>query len=181
MLVGPPADAAHGLNHAATEETDDIDQMRALAVDDAAAFGGIQFRCKTRALQPIVVVHGADLHDAAQPAAANHIPHGADRCTVNLRVALEIFDAVGLAGPQHAVAFGQRHRHRLFTNDVLAVTRRGDDMLGMKCVGRRDPDCVDPIGAAHLLDAGEGRATVLGGKALTHVRADVGATGQNVR
>ena len=175
-----PGDAAHALDHAATDETHDIHQMRPLAVDQPAALGGVELGRQARALQPIVGIKRADLDDLADPPARNHLADRLDGRLVDLRMALQELDPVLARRRDHAVAFPQSHRHGLFADDMLAVAGGADRVLCMQGIGGRYPDRVDVVLGAKLRHAGEDGTMIYVGEGRPGLGTVVRAPGQNI-
>ncbi len=89
-------------------------------------------------------------------------------------MALDELDFVALNRSDHPVRFIQSYRHWLFDDDMLAVLCGKNRMLGVKCVGSGNPDCIDLPAFTHLLYAGEGLGLVSSLKFLKRFLADVG-------
>ena len=154
--------------------------MRPLAVDQPAAQIGVEFGRQARALQPVVGIKRADLDHPADAPARHHLAHGLDGRLVDLRMALEELDPVLGGGGDHAVALPQIHRHGLFTDDVLAVARGADRVLGVQGVGGRYPNRVDVVPGAQFRHRSEDRAIVCFGEDRPGLGAVVGAPGEDV-
>ena len=56
----------------------------------------------------------------------------------------------------HDVAFLKRQRHRLFTDNMFALSGCADDVPGMAFVRSRNPDRVDRMAGAEFFDLVEG-------------------------
>ena len=148
MPIGPPGHAADAPNPSAADEADDVDHVGSLAVDQPPTLAGHKLRCEPRALQPVIEVEGVDLDQPPEPAARYHLADRLDRRLIDLGMTLQELDAVRLRGRDHAVAFPQRHGHRLFADDMLAVPGGADRVLRVFGVRRCDPNRVDVMAPA---------------------------------
>src|SRR5581483_8821295 len=173
ILVVAPSDGPHALHHAAADVADDVDHMRALAKDDAAADAGIDLGGEARALQPVVGVPAVDLDDFAEPAAGHNLPDFLDGGPINFRVALYQLDAVRVGRLDHAIDFFQCHCRGLLHDDMNAALRRGNRVLRVADIGRRDPNSVDLAAVIHGFDAVESLAGILLLEFLDRIRPRV--------
>jgi hypothetical protein len=93
-------------------------------------------------------------------------------------VAADKADVVALGRLDHLLALFHRHCHWLGGDDVLAMVRGRDCVLGVERGRRYDVDCVDIGALAHLLYGGIALDVVIGGESLHRVLAYIGCCRQ---
>src|SRR6185369_8975655 len=125
-LAGDGADAPY---HAAAEEAYRVDLVRPLAVNYAPTCFQVQFLRHARAQHPIGEHPGVERAQRTELAGLDRAPHRADRGVEALRVAAKELHFIFLDGRHHLLALFDGERHRLLDDGVLAVVRRGDDVL----------------------------------------------------
>jgi hypothetical protein len=128
---------------AAAEQPRDVDLVRHLVEEDAAALRRVEFLGAARPVEIVRVVPRRDHAETAQFARRDCRAHGADRRIECVGVAGHEVHAGLLHRGDDRVAVGERQRHRLFQDDVLAGGGGETRMFGMKLVRRRDVDRID--------------------------------------
>ena len=100
---------------------DDVDLVRHLVEQNAAALRGVEFFGPARAVEEIGVVHGGDHAERGRVRRSRSMrAHLAHRRIERVGVADDQMHVGALDRRDDGVAVGERQRHRLFENDVLA-------------------------------------------------------------
>ena len=144
---------AHAHRATAGEEAHDVDLVRGLAEHDAAALLGAQLLGPARAIEEIRVVERLDHAHAAEIAAPDQLARGEVGRVEAVAVPDDQVHAGRGASRDHVVALGQRQRHRLLDQHVLAHCRGELRMRGMEAVGTGDVDRLHGGIGDQLLDA----------------------------
>ena len=104
----------HGLHQAAAEQTQDVDLVRRLAVDDAATDCGVKLFGPARAVQKIGEVQRRQHAHRAKPPALDHCERAQHRQIEAVAVPDHHLHAGGCHRIHHAGALRQRDGQRLF-------------------------------------------------------------------
>ena len=127
--------------HKATgEQAHDIDLVRGLAVDDAAASARVQLFGAARAVEKIGVIERRNHSYAAVRAAADQFAGAQNRQVKTVAVAHNQEHTRSLCGIDHAGAVVQCERHGFFNQNMFAVSGSDAGVIGMELVGRGDVD-----------------------------------------
>ena len=137
---------------AARQQAHDVDLVRTLAQQDATA-ARVELLRAAQPIEEIGVVLRVDHPDRAKRAARDELAGARNGAIEAVAVADDHADAGARHGIDHRLAFVERHRHRLFHQNVLATRRGCGDMSRMELVGRGDVDDVDVRIGAQRLDA----------------------------
>ena len=159
----------HGLDAAAAEQAHDVDLMRRLAEQRAAALSRVELFRPARAVDEIRVVQRRDHAHAAELAAVDQFAAMQDRRVERMTVADDEMHVGRARRRDHLGGFGDRERDRLLDQNVLAGFRGQFHMRGVHLVRRRHIDHFDiRIGAQsfHVL-VGPG-AEILGKPRARH-------------
>ena len=112
-------------------------------------FDGVELLRPARPIEIVGVVEAVDHAEPAQLAARDHAAHRPHRRIERMGVADDELHLVALHRGDDGVAVGERQRHRLFQDDVLAVLGRHDGVRRVELVRRRDVDRPRPPGRRH--------------------------------
>ena len=129
-------------------------------------FDGVELLRPARTIEIVGVVEAVDHAELAQLAARDHAAHRAHRRIERMGVADDELHLVALHRRDDGVAVGERQRHRLFQDDVLAVLGRHDGVRRVELVRRRDVDHLDRRVGAQLLHVGVGAGVEVAGEGL---------------
>ena len=147
-----PVSARTPVAPTAGEQPDDVDLVRRLVPDHAAASRRVQLFGPARPIQEIGVVERMDHPHGAEGVRVDQCPRAGDRCVEAVAVADDELHAGRRRRVDHPRAVGERQRHRLFDEHVLAVPCRRDRVRRMHLVRRRDVDDVHRRVGAQRLD-----------------------------
>ena len=111
----------HAFDHAAREQPRGVDLVRHLVEQDAAALRGVELLGAARAIEKVRVVEAVDQPELAELAAGDDVAHQPHVRIEGVGVADDEVHLVPLDRRDDRVAIGERQRHRLFQDDVLAV------------------------------------------------------------
>src|SRR5262249_22831496 len=106
------------------------------------------------------------------------LPHLAHHCAGTTGTATEELHPVPVCSLDHPVCLGHADSHGLFDNDVLATLGGQNDVGGVECVGRGDPDDIDVWVIAQRLNGRVGLGVVLLPERLQRSRVDIGSSDQ---
>ena len=117
-----PALRAHAAHEAAAEQAHDVDLVRALAEHDAAALPRVELLGTARAIEEVGEIERGD-HAHAAVASPLSISARARRIGASKLWLWPTTRCVpgGARGVDHRLALGERERHRLFDEHVLAA------------------------------------------------------------
>src|SRR5262249_28747564 len=143
--VGATAQAAH---HAAGDRSDEIEVVRSLAPQDAAAEFGHQLFGGTWAVEPIVETPAVDHAEPAEFAGARHLAQAQHaRLEAMFDVDAQQY-AVALRGGDHLLGSRDVDRHRLLDEHVLLVLQSHARVFGVEPVRRRNVNEIDTTARA---------------------------------
>ncbi len=121
-----------------------VDLMRHLVEQDAAALRGVELLRPARAIEIVGVVEAVNEPEPAKLAARDDVAHQPHRRIEGVGVADDQMHLVPLDRRDDGVAIGERQRHRLFQDDVLAVLGGKDGVRRVELVRRGDIDHLRP-------------------------------------
>src|SRR5512146_190781 len=173
--AGRSAQAAHP---PAAQETDDVDLVRRLVEDHAAALGGNELLGAARAIEEIREVERSDHPHRADLAARDDRAGAANGLIEAVAVADDQPDAGAARRLDHLSAISEAQRHRLLDKHVLAGLGRELCMLRVKLVWRGDVNRLDRVVAAKLVDALISWRREFGAEAGTRLGAGIGRAGE---
>ena len=165
---------AHAAGEPAGEVPRGVDLVRHLVEQDAAAPFGVELFRPARAIEEVGVVEAVNETEPAEVAAPDDLMHQPHRRIEGVGVADHEMHLVALHRRDDGVAVGQRQRHRLFQDDVLAVLGRKRRVRRMKLVRGGDVDDVD-LGIGHQLsDVGIGPGVEVAGEGFARPGIGIG-------
>jgi hypothetical protein len=168
-----PRQRTDGSGPAAGQQPNDVDLMRALAQDHAAAQRGVELLGPAQAIQKVGVILRGDHPDGADGTALDDLARAEYRTIEAVAVPDDEPRARALNGVDHRAGFRQRYRHRLLDQRVLAGSCRGFDVRRMVLVRRGHVDDVDGRVGADRFDASVDASVEIGGEACRRVGARV--------
>ena len=142
--------AANAPHHAAAYRADDVELVRPLPPEDAAAGPRRQLFSRARTVQPVLVAPVVHHPQLAELARAHHL---ADAQHARFEAVLHVHaqqHPLPLRRLRKRCALFHVYRHRLLDEHVLAVRHREFAVLGVQHGRRRDVDEVDARVLAHL-------------------------------
>jgi hypothetical protein len=145
-----------------------------LVEQDAAALRRVELLRPARPVQIIGVVEAEDHAELAEVAAHDHVAHQPHRGIESMGVADHELDLMPLSRRDDGVAIGQRQRHRLFQDDVLAMLGGEDGVRRVELVRRGDIDHLNRGIGAELFHIGIGLRVVIAGEGLARLRMRIG-------
>jgi hypothetical protein len=149
--------------------------MRHLVEQDAATLRSVEFLRSPRAIEIVGVVEAVNEPEPAQFSARDDVAHQPHRRIERMGMADDQMHVMPLDRRDDGVAIGERQRHRLFQNDVLAVLRSQDRVRRMELVRRGDIDDLDRGIRDQHLHVGIGPRVVVAGEGLARSLMRVGA------
>ena len=152
----------HRLDHAAAEQTGNINLMCGLAEHHTAAQRGIEFFGPARTVDEIGIVHRVDQPRRTVIAGLDQTARFENRRVITMAVTDQQVNPGRRRGVDHACAVFDGQRHRLFDQNVFSRPCRNFSVFGMKLVRCRNVDRVDISLAAHRLDAVIGSPAEIG-------------------
>ena len=161
------------------EEPRDVDLVRHLVEQDAAAARGVELLGPARAIEEIGVVPGRDHAEPAKLAARDDVAHRAHRRIEGMGVADDQLHAGALDRRDDRIAFGERERHRLFEDDVLAVLRGEARVRGVELVRGRDVHDLDRRIGAQRCDVRIGAGVEIAREGRARRRMRIGRRAQD--
>ena len=143
-LRHPLADLrAHAAKHAAAEQANGVNLVRALPIRNAAALGHVELVGGARPQHPVGVGPDVQRAQTAIFARVDHPPHGADRQREGASVTGEQLDTISFSGLHHAHCIFEGDGHRLFDHDVFPRVGGQDGVVSVETVRTGDPHRVD--------------------------------------
>ena len=165
---------ADGNGPRAGEQAHDVDLVRGLAERRAATRLGRELLGPPQAIEKVGEIERGDHPHPAEAAFHDEPARFLDRPVEAVTVADDEPDVRGRAGRNHPVAFGERDRHRLLHQHVLARCRGDFRVCGVDRMRGGDVDHFRRRIAGERLDCGVGARAEVRGEALPCLGARIG-------